>query len=151
MQEYTVRIDSNGDRCWYKPGTRVLHRLDGPAIEYADGIREWWVDGKRHRLDGPAIEYASGTREWWVDGKLHRLDGPAIERADGSREWWVDGKLHRLDGPAIERADGSREWWIEGEKITEREFLARTQPAQEITIAEIEKLIGHRVKIIDRT
>jgi hypothetical protein len=128
MQEYTVRIDSDGSRRWYKPGTWILHRLDGPACEYADGSREWWVNDKRHHLDGPACEYA-----------------------DGSRWWLVDGKLHRLDGPAYEGADGTREWWIEGAELTEQEFLARTQPAQEITIAEIEKLIGHRVKIIDRT
>jgi phage gp46-like protein len=104
MQEYTVRIDSEGDRCWYKPGTNIRHRLDGPAVECANGSRSWWADGKRHRLDGPAIEYASGTRLWY----------------------------------------------IEGEELTEQEFLTRTQSAQEITIAEIEKLIGHRVKIIDR-
>jgi hypothetical protein len=106
MQEYTVRIDSRGNRYWYKPGTRVLHRLDGPAVEYADGTREWWVNGKPHRLDGPAVEYPDG---------------------------------------------GTRAWYIEGEELAEQEFLARTQPAQEITIAEIEKRIGHRVKIIDRT
>jgi hypothetical protein len=129
MQEYTVRIDSDGDRFWYKPGTWSFHRLGGPAREYADGSREWWVNGKRHRLDGPAIEYADGSREWWVNGKPHRLDGPAWEHADG----------------------GTRAWYIEGEELDEEEFLARTQPAQEITIAEIEKLIGHRVKIIDRT
>jgi hypothetical protein len=45
------------------------HRLDGPALEYADGYKAWYVNGKRHRLDGPAVEYASGSREWWVDGK----------------------------------------------------------------------------------
>jgi hypothetical protein len=128
MQEYTVRIDSDGDRRWYKPGTEIRHRLDGPAREYADG-----------------------TREWWVDDHLHRLDGPAREYADGTREWWVDDHLHRLDGPAFEGEDGTREWFIEGTELTEQEFLARTRPAQEITIAEIEKLIGHRVKIIDRT
>jgi len=22
---------------------------------YADGQKEWWVEGKRHRVDGPAI------------------------------------------------------------------------------------------------
>jgi hypothetical protein len=128
MQEYTVRIDSDGDRRWYKPGTDILHRLDGPAIECANGTRQWWVDDKWHRLDGPAIE--------WVDG---------------SQMWYRDGKMHRLDGPAYEGAAGTRWWYIEGEYLTEQEFLARTRPAQEITIAEIEKLIGHRVKIIDRT
>jgi hypothetical protein len=150
MQEYTVRINSDGDRRWCKPGTWSFHRLDGPAIEWADGSREWYRDDKLHRLDGPAIEWADGTRLWYRDDKRHRLDGPACEWANGTRSWWVDGKLHRLDGPAYEHADGTRWWYIESEKLTEQEFLARTQPAQEITIAEIEKLIGHRVKIIDR-
>jgi len=45
-----------------------LHRLDGPAIEWADGSKEYWVNGKRHRLDGPAME-CKGSKEYWVDGK----------------------------------------------------------------------------------
>jgi hypothetical protein len=43
--------------------------LDGPAIEWNDGSKQWWVAGKRHRLDGPAIEYATGLKQWWVNGK----------------------------------------------------------------------------------
>jgi hypothetical protein len=27
------------------------------------------VDGKRHRTDGPAIEFATGVKQWYVDGK----------------------------------------------------------------------------------
>jgi len=33
--------------------------------------KEWRVNGLRHRLDGPAIEWANGTREWWVNGLRH--------------------------------------------------------------------------------
>ena len=44
---------------------------------------EWFQDGKLHRLDGPAIEWANGDEHWYQEGKLHRLDGPAIEYADG--------------------------------------------------------------------
>lgn len=30
----------------------------------------WYVNGLRHRdNDLPAIEHANGTREWWVNGK----------------------------------------------------------------------------------
>ena len=29
----------------------------------------WLLNGKLHREDGPAIEYANGTKEWYVDGK----------------------------------------------------------------------------------
>lgn len=32
----------------------VLHREDDPAIERADGHKEWWLHGQRHREDGPA-------------------------------------------------------------------------------------------------
>ncbi len=46
-----------------------------------------WGWGELHRVNGPAIEWADGTKSWWLNGKLHRTDGPAIEWADGDREW----------------------------------------------------------------
>lgn len=82
-------IDVYESKRWYKNGK--LHRLDGPAIELADGIKEWFKDGKRHRLDGPAIERADGTKEWYKNGKRHRLYGPAIKRADGRKSWFKNG------------------------------------------------------------
>ena len=46
-----------------------LHRDDGPAVEYLDGSKEWWKNGRRHRLDGGAFMNAKGIyTEWWVDG-----------------------------------------------------------------------------------
>ncbi|NVM34067.1 MAG: hypothetical protein HWN81_00630 [Candidatus Lokiarchaeota archaeon] len=53
----------------YYDDTKKLHRLDGPAIEYASGSKWWYVKGKRHRLDGPAVEFSSGSKRWWVNGK----------------------------------------------------------------------------------
>ena len=86
------------DKFYYKDGTtsseyddyKVLHRIDGPAIEMADGQKEWYVNGKCHRVDGPAIEWGNGDRFWLVDGKCHRIDGPAVERANGRKSWWID-------------------------------------------------------------
>jgi len=43
-----------------------------------------------HRRDGPSIEYDNGYKEWRVNGKLHRLDGPAVEGEDGYKLWYVD-------------------------------------------------------------
>ena len=150
--EYDIQEDRYGTVRYYKPGTQILHRTDGgPAIERADGTKNWYVDGKLHRLDGPAIEWDDGSEEWYVNGKLHRTDGPAaewadgtkvwyengkrhrddgpaIERADGSEEWYVNGKLHRTDGPAIERADGSEEWHVNGVKMSEEQFIKKTAP-----------------------
>ena len=55
------------------------------------GTRIWRnKEGEFHRLDGPAIERADGDKYWFQCGKLHRLDGPAIKCADGSKEWWLN-------------------------------------------------------------
>ena len=50
------------------PQANILHRDDGPAVEGADGTREWWFEGQRHRDGGPAFERADGGCEWWVRG-----------------------------------------------------------------------------------
>ena len=68
MQTYKVTVNENKTICWYNKKDQ-LHRLDGPAIEYADGYKVWFVEGKRHRLDGPAVEYADGFKEWYVEGR----------------------------------------------------------------------------------
>ena len=96
---------------------------------------------------GPAVE-CNGSKHWYQDGLLHRPDGPAIEDANGDKHWCQDGLLHRIDGPAIEYANGNKCWYIRGKEMTEAEFLAATQPVVELTVAEVEKLLGKRVKIV---
>ena len=54
---------------YYKKGTNILHREDGPAIERDNGDKFWYIDGDLHRTDGPAIELSTGHKEWWVNGK----------------------------------------------------------------------------------
>ena len=62
----------------------------------------------RHRLDGPAIEWFDGSKSWWVDGKCHRTDGPAYEDADGGKAWYVDDEelteeeFNALTAPTLE-------------------------------------------------
>jgi hypothetical protein len=102
----------DGTKIWYLNGN--LHRENGPAVEYPDGVKEWWVNGERHREDGPAVEHPDGRKEWWVNGNLHREDGPAVEYPDRRKEWWVNGERHREDGPAVEWADGTKEWYLNG-------------------------------------
>ena len=86
-----MNIDECGNRVWRNPAGQ-LHRTDGPAIEWANGGKDWWVNGKCHRTDGPAIEWSNGTKEWWLNGQLHRMDGPAIEAANGTKEWRVNDR-----------------------------------------------------------
>jgi hypothetical protein len=63
-------IDSNGDKTW-RNADGLLHRLDGPAIVGADGVRSWFVNGERHRLDGPAFEGADGCNIWCVNNHTY--------------------------------------------------------------------------------
>ena len=78
--------------------------------------------GQYHRTDGPAKEWANGDKEWYINGQLHRTDGPTIEHADGSKWWYIHDQLHRTDGPAIEWANGDKYWWYKGKQISEKEF-----------------------------
>jgi hypothetical protein len=45
---------------------------------------------KYHREDGPAIEWDNGDKEWYINGKLHRDDGPALILADGRIFWYLN-------------------------------------------------------------
>ena len=119
-------------------------------VKVFDDRAEWFNKANQlHRLDGPAVEYADGTKFWYKNEKLHRLDGPALEYSNGTKAWYQNGNLHRLDGPAIEYNNGSKEWWIEGKEYTEEEFLKATQPTTELTVAEIAKRLGiNNLKIV---
>ena len=95
---------------WYLNG--LLHRINGPAVEWVNGDKAWYIHGKLHRIDGPAIERANGKKEWFLNGKRHRTDGPAVEYSDGSKSWFIHGKRHRTDGPAIEHVEGDKAWYL---------------------------------------
>ena len=49
--------------------SKQLHRVDGPAIEWANGSKYWYLNGEFHRIDGPAIEYSNGTKAWYLNGE----------------------------------------------------------------------------------
>lgn len=147
MKIYIVEVYEN--RTEWKNEDGKLHRLDGPAIEYANGDKSWYVNGERHRTDGPAIEWTDGYNEWHVNGKLHRLDGPAIEwtkETKGAKHWYVNGERHRTDGPAIVHADGNKSWWVDGNQLSESEFNYRVgKPSCEGRIVEVD---GVKYKLV---
>ena len=85
-------IDVGGNKKWFNEKDQ-LHRTDGPASEWADGSKAWYLNGALHRTDGPAYESAKGSKEWYLNGVLHRTDGPATEYANGTNEWYLNGTL----------------------------------------------------------
>lgn len=101
--KYVQNLDVVGGKYFFKDphANKILHRTDGPAVEYPNGDKYWYVDGVRHRDDGPAVEYADGTKHWYKDGLMHREGGPAIQQ-HGTNAWFRKGVYHRLDGPAVE-------------------------------------------------
>jgi hypothetical protein len=52
---------------WYKDN--LCHRDGAPAVEHANGSKMRMVKEMSHRIDGPAIEFVDGRKEWWDDGK----------------------------------------------------------------------------------
>jgi len=47
MKPVYIKIDEDGNKFYFSDkAMQVLHRVDGPAIEYADGTKEWWVNGE---------------------------------------------------------------------------------------------------------
>ena len=65
--QYQYIKGNYGEKIWFNQDS-LLHRIDGPAIIYTDGTKQWYSHGKLHRIDGPAITYADGDGEWWVNG-----------------------------------------------------------------------------------
>ena len=120
-QQYTLNrnyieiIKKENITTWYK--NKLIHRDDGPDIEYLNGSKEYWVNGNLHRENGPAI-ITDRYMAWYRNGQLHRENGPAVEFGFKYKQWFINGKSHRIDGPALEYFDGYKERYINGELYT---------------------------------
>jgi len=94
MTKVYSSIDKYNNIHWYKEGTNIRHRDDGPAIECTNGTKYWYQNGIFHRESGPALEFYDGEKWWCYDGKRHRIDGPAVEYENGGKEYWLNGKWY---------------------------------------------------------
>lgn len=74
-REAGLTIDKHGTKRW-KNKAGLLHRTDGPAMEFASGTKSWYINGRLHREDGPAIEWVNDEPEYWLDGvQVIKKDG----------------------------------------------------------------------------
>lgn len=92
-------VSGCGDKLWYNENGD-FHNENGPALDYTNGSKHWYINGIRHRVDGPASEYYNGTKFWFYNGKPHREDGPAIEYFNGDKVWYYHGR--KIDCNSIE-------------------------------------------------
>jgi hypothetical protein len=109
--------------------TQYIKKNDAGTFYYSDKKMT-----KCHREDGPAVEWADGTKFWWLNGKYHREDGPAVEYSNGTKIWYLNGKLHREDGPAVEWASGNKFWYLSGQPLSKEEWEKRTGKKKTINI-----------------
>ena len=89
--------------------------------------------------------YANGTKEWFLNGRRHREDGPAIECSNGTKVWYLNDKCHREDGPAVENANGTKLWYLNGKNLTEKEHQAQTQGCANKVI----EIDGKKYKLVE--
>jgi hypothetical protein len=50
-----------------------LHREDGPAVEWSNGDKAWYLNGNYHRADGPAVVFTN-YQSWWLNGRSYFHD-----------------------------------------------------------------------------
>jgi len=70
--KYNIRINKYGTKFYYI--NDLLHREDGPAVEFIDGEKRWYKNGEHHREDGPAIEYPNGDKCWHFNGMPYGIN-----------------------------------------------------------------------------
>lgn len=67
--------------------------MEKSTMTYKNGTKEWRLwNGKLHRIGGPALEYEDGTKEWYLNGLRHRTDGPALVRPFDPPSWFLNGE-----------------------------------------------------------
>jgi len=76
---------------WLRHSVCEIRGPDTPR--YIQPLRRYFVNHKLHRDDGPAVEYADGRKEYCRAGLLHRDKGPAVEHANGYRAYYQAGLL----------------------------------------------------------
>jgi hypothetical protein len=47
-----------------------VHSFFTGCFENPEGTKRWYKKGLLHRIDGPAIEYCNGTKHWCFEGKF---------------------------------------------------------------------------------
>ena len=59
--KYRVEVNGYGTRRYYNNAGQL------DRIEYAEGCKIWHQNGQCHRTDGPAVEYTNGHKVWFIN------------------------------------------------------------------------------------
>ncbi len=73
---------------------------------------------------------------------------PQLRMSMVIKYWYLDDKLHREDGPAMEYVNGTKFWHLNNIRYSESDFNLKMNHHKELTVAEIEKLLGYSITIV---
>jgi len=68
-----------------------LQKLYEATQEQSITIKNWQRIPKNYT---GRVEFNNGTRWWFKDGKRHREDGPAAIGADGNHSYWLNNECY---------------------------------------------------------
>jgi len=75
----------------------------------------------------------------------HKMIEYTVQVDSHYTKWYLNKKLHREDGPAVEHTNGNKEWYLNGYEVPEESVM---KPVKQLTVAEIEALLGHKIEVI---
>jgi len=102
---------------------KKVNELKMKTVKYGNRVETLNDKGELHSFnDKPAVEWNDGDKEWYKEGKLHRTDRPAVMFDKICESWFKKGFRHRLDGPAIKWVHGNEDYYIEDIRYTKKEF-----------------------------
>lgn len=131
--KYTVDVNVYGTKFWYNEAGQ-LHNENGPACEYADGEKRWYLNGQKY-----------------TETEFIMKMSKVIVTVNGDKLWHNEkGQFHRKDGPAVELKNGTKHWYLNGKEYTQLEFNLKMNPTKfvEMTMEEIDNMVGCPVKIV---
>jgi len=70
QENSTLILQSDKGSRFFLNKTGQYHRLDGPAVEWHFGAKEFFKNGIRHRIGGPAYE-SKDEKQFWFEGKQY--------------------------------------------------------------------------------
>ena len=70
MEKETLTVETNENgTIIYRNADGDFHNPHGPAIVWADGHKEHWLNGKLHNANGPAVVWKDGCKAYYINGK----------------------------------------------------------------------------------
>jgi len=82
MKEYKVTVHDLGDTYWRSAETTLLHREEGPAIEYSDGAEVYYLEGDCYTKEHYKTEM--NRRNGSCEGKVIEVDGKKYKLMEAS-------------------------------------------------------------------